>query len=97
MAISKHALTGVPLNEITVKRKQLTRQEAVTVHIMAHEGHSYTDIVQQLGTNANRVGEVRRGEVHPDSAKIALNLLLAKRKGFGGARTNKRQSGHSRT
>ncbi|MBB3995287.1 hypothetical protein GGR95_002942 [Sulfitobacter undariae] len=76
MAITKHAITGVPLNDITYKRKRLNQDEAVTVHILAKEGNSFTDIVQRLGTNANRVGEVRRGEVYPESAKIALNLLM---------------------
>ena len=77
MAITKHALTGVPLNDITLKRKRLTRLDAVTIHILGHEGHSYTDIVQKLGTNANRVGEVRRGELFPESARIALELLMS--------------------
>lgn len=76
MAISKHPITGVQLNDITYKRKRLNQDEAVTVHILAKEGHTFTDIVQRLGTNANRVGEVRRGEVHPESAMIALDLLM---------------------
>jgi hypothetical protein len=76
MAITKHALTGVPMNDIKFKRKRLNQDEAVTVHILAHEGYSYTEIVQKLGTNANRVGEIRRGEAHPNSAMLALDLLM---------------------
>lgn len=75
MAISRHRITGVALNEITIKRKRLSQDDAITVHIMRYEGASYTDIVQRLGTNANRVGEVVRGECHPESAMLALARL----------------------
>jgi hypothetical protein len=75
MAITQHPVTGVPLNVITVKRKYLNLIEAVTAHILRQQGVTFTDIVQFLGTNANRVGEVFRGERHPEAAMIALRLL----------------------
>lgn len=78
MAISKHPLTGVSLNDITVKRKRLDLDEAITAHILKQEGSTFTDVVQKLGTNANRVGEVFRGEEHPTSAMLALNKLIGR-------------------
>ncbi len=75
MAISTHPITGVALNDITIKRKRLTEDDAITAHIMRYEGATYTDIVQRLGTNANRVGEVMRGECHPEAAMLALAHL----------------------
>jgi hypothetical protein len=75
MAFHKHPITGVKINPIPVKRKQLTFDEAVTAHIMRQQGKTFTDIVHHLGTNANRVGEVFRGETHPGSAMEALRLL----------------------
>lgn len=74
MAISKHPLTGVELNDITVKRKSLDEAEAVTAHLMRMNGESFTDIVQMLGTNANRVGEVFNGKVWPKAAEKAAKL-----------------------
>jgi len=76
MAILIHPITGVLLNDIPLKRKSLDVQEAVTAHIMSHQGISYTDIVHHLGTNAFRVGEVFRGKEHPDAAMKALRLLI---------------------
>ena len=75
MATSKHPITGVELNDITIKRKRLSFEEAVTAHILHRQKRSFTDIVHMLGTNANRVGEVFNGKVHPNAAKTALNLL----------------------
>ena len=75
MATTKHPITGVELNDIKIKRKTLNIDEAVTAHIMRQQGATFTDVVQKLGTNANRVGEVFRGDVHPDSAMKALDLL----------------------
>ncbi|MEO9650497.1 MAG: hypothetical protein ABJ360_11920 [Roseobacter sp.] len=76
MAISKHPVTGVQLNDITIKRKSLSLDEAITAHILRHQGKTFTDVVQMLGTNANRVGEVFKGKAHPEAAKIALAHLL---------------------
>tara|TARA_R110002110_G_scaffold185221_4_gene392309 strand:- start:2151 stop:2321 length:171 start_codon:yes stop_codon:yes gene_type:complete len=50
-------------------------EDAVTAHILRHQGVSYTDIVQMLGTNANRVGDVFRGRTFPEAAMIALRWL----------------------
>ena len=75
MAITKHPMTGVELNDITIKRKTLSLDDAVTAHIMRQQGVTFTDVVQKLGTNANRVGEVFRGDVHPQAANIALDIL----------------------
>lgn len=70
-----HPITGVPLNPILVKRKSLDFEEAVTAHILRTQGKTFTDIVQHLGTNANRVGEVFRGDTHPDAAQEALRRM----------------------
>jgi len=77
MAIELHPMTGVELNEISVKRKRLSFDEAVTAHLLHRQGLSFTEIVHRLGTNANRVGEVFRGDVHPGAARKALELLLS--------------------
>lgn len=74
MANLSHPLTGVPLNDITIKRKSLTEIEAVTAHIMKIEGHTFTDIGYALGTNANRVGEVFKGQIWPDAIYKAIAL-----------------------
>lgn len=74
MAISMHPVTGVPLNDITIRRKAINEEEAVTIHLMKRQGVSYTDIVQHFGTNAHRVGEVLRGEVWPEAAEKAHAL-----------------------
>lgn len=71
----RHPITGVKLNPIKVKRKSLNFEEAVTAHILQIQGKTFTDIVQYLGTNANRVGEVFRGESHPTAGAEALRRL----------------------
>ncbi|MCF7725758.1 helix-turn-helix domain-containing protein [Sulfitobacter sp. M22] len=80
MAIQVHPMTGVKLNDIVIKRKRLTFDDAVTAHILRHQGETFTDVVQRLGTNANRVGEVFRGKEHPGSAMFALGLLTKTKK-----------------
>lgn len=75
MAMIKHPITGVPLNDITIKRKALEEADAITVHLMHLQGTTFTDIVQHLGTNANRVGEVLRGDKWPEAAQTAQDLL----------------------
>ena len=75
MATHLHPITGVELNPIPVVRKKLDFACAVTAHVLQRQGTTYTAIVQMLGTNANRVGEVLRGEVHPDAEKEAMKLL----------------------
>lgn len=74
----RHTITRVKLNDYVVKRRALTFDEAVTAFILRQQGYTFTDIVFMLGTNANRVGEVFRREVHPDAAMEALRLLTAK-------------------
>lgn len=73
----RHPLTGVRMNVIALKRRGLTFAQAVTVHVMHIQGVSYTDIVHKLGTNANRIGEVLRGEEHPKAKEEAVRLLTA--------------------
>ena len=51
MATYEHPMTGVALNDITIKRKQLTLDEAITAHILRQQGETFTDVVQRLGTN----------------------------------------------
>ncbi|OWU80721.1 hypothetical protein ATO1_08855 [Phaeobacter sp. 22II1-1F12B] len=63
------------MNTISVRRKALSERDAVTVHVMKLQGDTYTDIVQQMGTNANRIGEVLRSEVHPSTHIRAVELL----------------------
>lgn len=75
MANFTHPLTGVPLNVILYKRSALNEAEAITAHILRRQGVSYTDIVHKLGTNANRVGEVFRGQAWPDSGRKAMLIL----------------------
>ncbi|CUH66840.1 hypothetical protein TG4357_02671 [Thalassovita gelatinovora] len=70
-----HPITGVQLNPRKVERKALNFEEAVTAHILRLQGKTFTQIVHYLGTNANRVGEVFRGEAHPDAGKEALRLM----------------------
>ncbi|WP_370312501.1 hypothetical protein [Sagittula sp.] len=74
MAISMHPVTGVPLNDITIRRKTINEEEAVTVHVMKLQGVSYTVIVHHFGVDARRIGEVLRGEVWPEAAEKALAL-----------------------
>lgn len=62
------------MNEIKVRNKSLGEAEAVTAHLLRLGGDSFTDIVHKLGTNANRIGEVMRGERWPDAAEKARAL-----------------------
>lgn len=73
----RHPITGIVLNVIVKKRRALTFAEAVTAHIMRMQGVTFTDIVHKLGTNANRVGEVFKGEEHPNAKTEAYRLLTA--------------------
>jgi predicted XRE-type DNA-binding protein len=66
------------LNEIKIRRRALNFIEAVTAHILHHQGTSYAEIVAMLGTTAYRMGEVFRGERHPASAMAALKMLMAR-------------------
>ena len=77
MATYEHHMTGVALNDISIKRKQLTLDEAVTAHILRQQGETFTDVVQRLGTNANRGGEVFRGDVFPEAAMLARKKLTS--------------------
>gem|GEM_PF-1473608 len=71
----RHPITGVEMNIIVKKRRKLTFIEAVTVWVMKLQGVSYTDIVHKLGANANRIGEVIRGDAHPNALPEAYRLL----------------------
>lgn len=82
MANSQHPLTGVKLNVISVKNKRLEEAEAVTACLMHLEGVPFTEIAWKLGTNANRVGEVFRGERFPDAKAQAFRLYASH---YGGA------------
>lgn len=75
MAYTEHPLTGEPLNVISVKNKSLTRRQAVTAHVLRLQGDTFTDIVQKLGTNANRVGEVFNGTRHSGAAFDAIKIV----------------------
>ncbi|MEL7098266.1 MAG: hypothetical protein AAGM84_05490 [Pseudomonadota bacterium] len=75
MAIMTHPITGDKLNPIAIKRKGLTFHNAVTAWVMRLQGETFTDIVQKLGTNANRVGDVFRGDVHQGARDKAVAIL----------------------
>ena len=75
MATIQHSLTGDHLNAIAVKRPRLTFDNAVTAWIMKLQGETFTDIVQKLGTNANRVGEVFKHDVHKGAYDKAVEIL----------------------
>jgi hypothetical protein len=75
MATVTHPVTGIPLNDIAIKRTSLDEIEAVTACIMHKQGHTFTDIAQSLGTNANRVGEVFSGKVWPDAERKARKMI----------------------
>lgn len=75
MAMIRHPITGVPINEIAIERIALTFEEAVTVWVMRLTGEKFAIIAQKLGTNTHRVGEVLRGEKFPNSRETAETLL----------------------
>ena len=75
MATMTHPITGDELNDIAVKRPSLSFENAVTAWVMKLQGETFTDIVQKLGTNANRVGDVFRREVHQDAKAKAISIL----------------------
>ena len=77
MATTKHPLTGIELNKITRKRTSLNGDEAVTAYVMRFQGEEFNVIAHKLGTNPARVGEVLRGDVHPEARDKAIALLKA--------------------
>lgn len=77
MAMERHPITGVPLNEILHERISLNFEEAVTVWVLKIAGEKYATIAMRLGTNPARVGEVLRQEKHPGARDLA-ELLLSK-------------------
>lgn len=64
-------VNGVPLNPIYYERTSLSFDEAVAAWIMRRRGVKFNLIAAQLGTNPLRVGEVFRGEKHPDAREVA--------------------------
>ncbi|MGI3170003.1 hypothetical protein ACRARG_12660 [Pseudooceanicola sp. C21-150M6] len=75
MATTKHPLTGVILNDLGIRRKTLSYMDAVTAHILRLQGVTFTEIVHMLGTNARRIGEVFRGDLHPEAEAEAVEAL----------------------
>ncbi|WP_298618730.1 hypothetical protein [uncultured Zoogloea sp.] len=65
------AVYGVPLNPILYMRAALTLEEAVAACIMRRDGEKYHIIAARLGTNTHRLGEVFRGERHPEARALA--------------------------
>ncbi|PTX37183.1 hypothetical protein IQ03_05285 [Gemmobacter caeni] len=56
MAMIRHPITGVEINEISITRpRNLTEDEARTARILRAEGHKVQDIAAMLGTNQGRV------------------------------------------
>ena len=77
MATFPHPVTGVELNPVEIERPALDFDEAVTVWILRLQGVKYHHVAQMLGTNTHRVGEVLRGERHPDAERIARSSIAA--------------------
>lgn len=76
---NRHPITGVKLNRITVKRRELTFTDAVTVHILRQQGKTIKEIARYLGTGETKVRETLRGEVHQGAAHTALEWLILNR------------------
>jgi hypothetical protein len=72
-----HPVTQIELNTIEVERVSLDYQEAVTAHLMRLQGNKFSQIAHQLGTNPARLGEVFRGEKHPNARAAAEKILKA--------------------
>lgn len=75
MATIPHPLTGVELNELTVRRASLGSKAALTACILRLQGWKWQDIAAALGTNTHRLGEVFRGEKYPEAQQQARALL----------------------
>lgn len=75
MAMIRHPLTGVELNPILIERPALDFDEAVTVWVLKIGKTKYNHIAQMLGTNTHRVGEVLRGEKHPEAKAEAIHRM----------------------
>ena len=75
MATELHPLTGVELNIITLSRKALNEEEAVTVHVLSKQYEDQDTIAHRLGTNQARVSEILKGHSHEDTAEIAAQIL----------------------
>jgi len=77
MAALVHPMTGIEMNPINIERKALSFDDAVTAHLLRMQGVKYNIIVQRLGTNTHRVGEVFRGEKHAGSRELAQQLFAS--------------------
>ena len=75
MAMTRHPITGVAINEIDVEKTSLDFDDAVTAWVMKLQGEKYAVIAHKLGTNTIRLGEVFRGERHPEAKAEAERLL----------------------
>lgn len=75
MAIERHPLTGVFLNVISVRRKALDRDDALTAVLLRQQGDAYHVVAQKLGTNTHRLGKVFRGEAHQGVIAEATAIL----------------------
>jgi hypothetical protein len=59
MAMIRHPITGVEINEISVTRpRKLDDAEAETARLLRADGHKVQDIAAMLGTNQGRVQDV---------------------------------------
>jgi hypothetical protein len=74
MATFYHPITGVELNSIEVKRPNLTKDEAITAHVLRMNGHKIQTITAMLGTNQGRVMSALNGETYPNAASDAAKL-----------------------
>ena len=75
MAPIKHPITGVDVNPVLIERIHLDFDAAVTAWVLKLQRTKYNIIAQMLGTNTHRLGEVFRGEKHPDAYNVAVYKL----------------------
>lgn len=75
MAPMKHPITGVDVNPVLIERIHLDYDAAVTAWVLKLQGTKYNLIAQMLGTNTHRLGEVFRGEKHPEAKADAMHRL----------------------
>ncbi|MBR9766150.1 MAG: hypothetical protein GYB53_22210 [Rhodobacteraceae bacterium] len=75
MAMQKHPITDVTVNELGFSGKSFTFEDAVTVFILRLQDHTVTEIVRIMGICSFRVSEVLGGYVHPGAQAEAVNRL----------------------
>jgi|GEM_PF-4583492 len=77
MATLRHPETGVPMNDISVKRKNIDGATRHTIFLLRLQGDTIEDIARKLGLDRRRVSATlrRRGEMR--AARAAIIRLKA--------------------